>query len=66
MQFHRLQANGYYIGSGHVESACNTIVKQRANRASMHWIIHGFDPVLAIRTLAQAGRDQLLWPAPQT
>lgn len=65
MQYTDFKANGYYIGSGPVESACNTIVKQRAKRAGMHWSINGLDPVLAIRTLHQSGRDNLLWPTPQ-
>lgn len=66
MQYAEFLANGYYIGSGPVESACNTIVKQRAKRAGMHWTIQGLDPVLAIRTLHQSGRDHILWPTPQT
>jgi len=66
MQYADFRANGYYIGSGAVESACNTIVKQRAKRAGMHWTIHGLDPVLALRTLHQSGRDQILWATPQT
>ncbi|NLT56003.1 MAG: hypothetical protein GXX79_15910 [Actinomycetales bacterium] len=65
MQYADFRANGYYIGSGPVESACNTIVKQRAKRAGMHWTIPGLDPVLALRTLHQSGRDHVLWPAPQ-
>lgn len=66
MQYADFKANGYYIGSGPVESACNTIVKQRAKRAGMHWTITGLDPVLALRTLHQSGRDNILWPTPQT
>lgn len=66
MQYADFHANGYYIGSGSVESACNTIVKQRAKRAGMHWTIHGLDPVLALRTLHQSGRDHILWTTPQT
>ena len=66
MQYADFRANGYYIGSGPVEAACNTIVKQRAKRAGMHWTIQGLDPVLALRTLRQSGRDQILWPTPQT
>lgn len=66
MQYADFRANGYYIGSGPVESACNTIVKQRAKRAGMHWSINGLDPVLALRTLHQSGRDEVLWPPPQT
>jgi len=66
MQYADFRANGYYIGSGPVESACNTIVKQRAKRAGMHWTIHGLDPVIALRTLHQSGRDHILWATPQT
>lgn len=62
MQYADYTAAGYYIGSGPVEAACNTIVKQRAKRAGMHWTINGLDPVLAIRTLRQSGRDHILWP----
>jgi hypothetical protein len=65
MQYADFRANGYYIGSGPVESACNTIVKQRAKRAGMHWTIRGLDPVLALRTLHQSRRDHILWHAPQ-
>lgn len=66
MQYADYRANGYYIGSGPVESACNTIVKQRAKRAGMHWSIAGLDPVLALRTLHQSHREHILWPKPQT
>jgi hypothetical protein len=62
MQYADFKANGYYIGSGPVESACNTIVKQRAKRAGMHWTIRGLDPVLALRTLRQSRREHILWP----
>lgn len=69
MQYTDFKANGYYIGSGPVEAACNTIVKQRAKRAGMHWTIAGLDPILALRTLHQS-RDHTLWPqttpTPQT
>lgn len=65
MQYADYHANGYYIGSGPVEAACNTIVKQRAKRAGMHWTIRGLDPVLALRTLHQSHREDILWPTPQ-
>jgi len=32
----------------------------------MHWTITGLDPVLALRTTHQSGRDHILWPEPQT
>ena len=70
MRYAEFKANGYYIGSGPVDSACNTIVKQRAKRAGMHWTIAGLDPAIALRTLHQSRRDHILWPTasptPQT
>ena len=66
MQYAEFRANGYFIGSGAVEAACNTIVKQRAKRAGMHWTIKGLDPILAIRTLRQSKRDHEIWPTTQT
>lgn len=66
MQYADFTAAGYYIGSGPVESACNTIVKQRAKRAGMHWTINGLDPVLALRTLHQSHREHILWPTTTT
>ncbi|WP_186525974.1 ISKra4 family transposase [Leekyejoonella antrihumi] len=66
MQYADFTANGYYIGSGPVESACNTIVKQRAKRAGTHWTMTGLDPVLALRTLHQSHREDILWHTPHT
>ena len=64
MQYAHFKAKGYFIGSGFVESACNTLVKQRAKRAGMHWTIRGLDPVIALRTLHQSGRTELIWNTP--
>ena len=61
MQYARFEALGMFIGSGFVESACNTIVAQRAKQAGMHWTINGLDPILALRALRQSNRDHLIW-----
>ena len=37
MDYRSLRKNGYYIGSGMVESACKTIVAARCKLAGMHW-----------------------------
>ena len=49
------------FGSGAVESACNTIVAQRAKQAGMHWTIKGLDPILALRVLHQSSRIEQIW-----
>jgi hypothetical protein len=37
MNYRILQKEGYYIGSGFVESACKTLVAARCKLAGMHW-----------------------------
>lgn len=37
MDYRRLRREGYYIGSGLIESACKTLVAARCKLAGMHW-----------------------------
>ena len=37
MDYGLLRKNGYYIGSGMIESACKTLVAARCKLAGMHW-----------------------------
>lgn len=62
MRYPAFRAMGMFIGSGAVESACNTIVKQRSKRAGMHWTVNGLDPIIALRALDRSGRTHLIWP----
>jgi len=66
MQYARFTALGLFVGSGTVESACSSIVGQRAKQAGMHWTITGLDPVLQLRALTQSRRDHLIWQPPTT
>ena len=61
MQYQHYKAKGWFIGSGQVESACKTIVAQRAKQSGMRWTIAGLDPIITLRTLHQSGRDHLIW-----
>jgi len=61
MQYAHFKKKGYFIGSGAVESACNTVVAQRAKQAGMHWTIKGLDPIIALRVLHLSGRTGLIW-----
>ena len=42
---------GYPIGSGVIEAACKTLIKQRLSRSGMVWTTEGVNKVLAIRQL---------------
>lgn len=65
-QMHRMdyptyEANGWYIGSGAVESACKTVVGQRLKGAGMRWSEAGGDAVCHVRALYRSEASQ--WDA---
>lgn len=51
MDYPRYEANGWYIGSGAVESACKTVVSQRMKGAGMRWSEAGTHAVCHVRAL---------------
>jgi hypothetical protein len=57
---HYLQ-QGWYIGSGAVESACKTVVGQRLKQAGMRWGTEGTDSVCHLRALFKSEPSQ--WDA---
>ncbi len=61
MDYPRYQANGWLIGSGHVESACKTVVGQRLKGSGMRWSAAGADAVCHLRALFRSEIDQ--WDA---
>lgn len=62
MNYAQYQQKGYPIGSGIIEAACKTLIKQRLSRSGMIWTIKGVDDVLAIRQLVKSdNRWNLFW-----
>jgi hypothetical protein len=66
MDYPHDQAEGWQIGSGHIEAACKTVVNQRLKRSGMRWGSDGADAVCHLRALYQSERDQweALWNHP--
>ena len=65
-QMHRMdypayEANGWFIGSGAVESACKTVVGQRMKGSGMRWSEHGGHAVCHVRALYRSEKGQ--WEA---
>lgn len=65
-QMHRMdyptyEANGWYIGSGAVESACKTVVGQRMKGSGMRWGETGAHAVCHVRALYRS--EQCQWDA---
>jgi hypothetical protein len=50
MQYHEYLAKGYPIASGVIEGACRHLVKDRMERAGMHWTPVGAQAMLDVRS----------------
>jgi hypothetical protein len=61
MEYPEYLAEGWYIGSGAVESACKTVVGQRLKLAGMRWGEDGADALCHLRALYRSEKGQ--WEA---
>jgi hypothetical protein len=55
MRYDQYLAAGYPIASGVIEGACRHLVKDRMERAGMHWTIPGAQAMLEVRSLYLSG-----------
>ncbi len=58
MDYPRYVANGWLIGSGHVEAACKSVVGQRLKGGGMRWGEEGADAVCQLRALFKSEKGQ--------
>lgn len=58
MDYPTYEANGWYIGSGAVESACKTVVGQRLKGSGMRWGEAGGHAVCHVRALYRSEDSQ--------
>lgn len=58
MDYPTYEANGWYIGSGAVESACKTVVGQRMKGSGMRWSEAGSHAVCHVRALYRSEHSQ--------
>ena len=56
MKYDEYRANGWFYGSGMVESGCKTVVGQRFKQSGMIWSLDGSKSLLALRTLYKSNR----------
>ena len=61
MDYPRYRAEGWQIGSGHIEAACKTVVNQRLNQSGMRRGGDGADAVRHLRALYEGETSQ--WDA---
>jgi hypothetical protein len=55
MRYDEYLAAGYPIASGAVEGACRHLVKDRMERAGMHWTVTGAQAMLDVRSIHVSG-----------
>jgi hypothetical protein len=58
MDYPRYRADGWLIGSGHVEAACKAVVGQRLKGNGMRWGEAGADAVCQLRALFKSEKGQ--------
>jgi hypothetical protein len=56
MRYNEYLAKGYPIASGVIEGACRHLVKDRLERAGMHWTIPGAQAMLNLRSVHLSGQ----------
>jgi hypothetical protein len=61
MDYPRYRAEGWQIGSGHIEAACKTLVNQRLKQSGMRWGCDGADALCHLRALYEGESSQ--WDA---
>jgi len=66
MDYPHYRAQGWQIGSGHIEAACKTVVNQRLKQSGMRWGGDGADAVCHLRALYEGENGQwgALWESP--
>jgi hypothetical protein len=61
LDYPRYRLAGFPIGSGIIESACKTVLKQRASGSGMRWIEAGAQAIATLRALHRSGQWQAFW-----
>jgi hypothetical protein len=56
MRYDEYLAKGYPIASGAIEGACRHLVKDRMERAGMHWTMEGAQAMLDVRSVHLSGQ----------
>ena len=61
MQYRRFRREGWPIGSGAIEGACKSLIKQRTDLSGQRWSPNGALDILWVRTLIIDGLHDVYW-----
>jgi hypothetical protein len=61
MHYDEYLRRGYPIASGVIEGACRHVIKDRMERAGMHWTLEGAQAMLDVRSVYASGQWKEYW-----
>jgi hypothetical protein len=61
MRYDEYLRQGYPIASGVIEGACRHVIKDRMERAGMHWTLEGAQAMLDVRSVYASGQWEEYW-----
>jgi hypothetical protein len=61
MRYDEYLRQGYPIASGVIEGACRHVIKDRMERAGMHWTLEGAQAMLDLRSVHASGQWEDYW-----
>jgi hypothetical protein len=61
MRYDEYLRQGYPIASGVIEGACRHVIKDRMERAGMHWTLEGAQAMLDLRSVYASGQWEDYW-----
>jgi len=61
MQYRRFRREGWLIGSGAIEGACKSLIKQRTDLSGQRWSPEGALDILWVRALITDGLHDAYW-----
>ena len=56
IDYSKYEHNGWFVGSGAIESSNKTVVQLRLKQAGMRWSVDGANKILALRCYAESGK----------
>ena len=61
MRYAHSRSQGFFVGSGVVETGCKTIIGYRLKQFGMEWSVRGANAIISLRCLTLSGRFEDYW-----
>lgn len=61
MRYAYFRQQGFFVGSGVVESGCKTVIGQRLKQSGMEWSVRGANAIISLRCIMKSARLEDYW-----